>query len=520
MITRARIVYHLLIAFWAIVVMWQGFEHLRVRDAYKETVIRRARDITSTLGLVVHSQRRFGLIASKPRLESTLKELVKSEELRGVYLLNTSGEVLVSAGDPPEIEMAGISQSGVHWGSHTVTVVNLVDLGANLQPDGATNPPTIVLPEPNPPPNRGREGWQRRGEPPPGSGTNSFTNSTNSASSTNRIDRQEARGRRQDFDRPRDDRPPGNRMPNSFGRPPWMNPEEFQTLIAQKGVHGLALVISTSELQAVSNRDLWIRLIVAGFAAVAAVGVGFGWRTLVKSSEYEMRLMRASQLNTHLREMNLAAAGLAHETRNPLNIIRGLAQMISKVPLASDEIRGKSLEITNEVDQVTAQLNEFIDYSKPREVRRSPVSVSTIAGDVVRALKSDLEDKTIKLELPAENLTVNADQQLLRQVLFNLLINAIQAVDVNGCIQIVTRKENHLEASLEVLDDGVGVPAENRQDIFRPYFTTREDGTGLGLAIVRQIALAHGWEVQCLPNNPKGARFRITRMELASTART
>jgi signal transduction histidine kinase len=105
-------------------------------------------------------------------------------------------------------------------------------------------------------------------------------------------------------------------------------------------------------------------------------------------------------------------------------------------------------------------------------------------------------------------------------VLFNLLINAIQAVDVNGCIQIVTRKENHLEASFEVVDDGIGVPAENRQDIFRPYFTTREDGTGLGLAIVRQIALAHGWEVQCLPNNPKGARFRITRMELASTART
>jgi len=516
MITRARIVYHLLIAIWSIVVLWQGFEHLRVRDSHRETTIRRARDISSTLGVVVFSQRRFG-IASKPRLETALKELIKSEELKGIYLLNTSGEVLVSAGDPPEIEMVGVSQSGAHWGIHTVTVINLVDLGANLQPDGATNPPTIVLPEPSPPPNRGRDGWPRRGEPPPGS----LTNSLNSATNINRPDdeHQDGRGRRPEFNREPGERPP-NRMPNSFGRPPWMNPEDFKTLIAQKGVHGLALVLSTRDLQAACNRDLWVRIIIAGFAAMAAVGVGFGWRTLVKSSEYEIRLMRASQLNTHLREMNLAAAGLAHETRNPLNIIRGLAQMISKAPSSSEEIRNKSLEITAEVDQVTAQLNEFIDYSKPREVRRSPISISTIAGDVARALKSDLEDKSIKLELPAESLMVNADQQLLRQVLFNLLINAIQAVDVNGSIQIAARKENHVEASLEVLDDGVGVPAENRQDIFRPYFTTREDGTGLGLAIVRQIALAHGWEVQCLPNNSKGARFRIARMELAAPART
>ena len=68
---------------------------------------------------------------------------------------------------------------------------------------------------------------------------------------------------------------------------------------------------------------------------------------------------------------------------------------------------------------------------------------------------------------------------------------------------------------LEVRDDGPGVPNENRAEIFKPYFTTNEEGRGLGLAVVRQIVLAHGWEIECLPNNPTGACFRITHLKLA-----
>ena len=100
-------------------------------------------------------------------------------------------------------------------------------------------------------------------------------------------------------------------------------------------------------------------------------GYGLAWRSLDKTSELQLRLVRASELNLHLKELNLAAAGLAHETRNPLNIIRGLAQLISKQQNASPEIQAKSREIINETDRVTAQLNEFINYSRPREVRRA-----------------------------------------------------------------------------------------------------------------------------------------------------
>jgi signal transduction histidine kinase len=221
-------------------------------------------------------------------------------------------------------------------------------------------------------------------------------------------------------------------------------------------------------------------------------------------------------LNSHLKEMNLAAAGLAHETRNPLNIIRGMAQMLSKQTEAPADIREKSRVIVDETDKVTAQLTEFINYSRPREVRRSKVALNDAIGEVVRTLNHDIEEKKLRVEPAGEPFFIEADEQMLRQVLFNLLINAIQATGENGAIQIQTRRSSSSEAVIEIRDDGPGVPPERRLEIFKPFFTTHQKGTGLGLAVVQQMVLAHGWEIECLPNEPKGAIFRISHLKLAA----
>jgi len=259
-----------------------------------------------------------------------------------------------------------------------------------------------------------------------------------------------------------------------------------------------------------------MRMIIGCFAAVSVVGLALAWRNLGRSSELQMRLLRASELNTHLKQMNLAAAGLAHETRNPSNIIRGLAQMISKQQEAPPEVRTKSAEIVDEADRVTAQLNEFINFSRPREVRRSAVGLGAVIREVVRALNYDIEEKNVQLHISGDQLIVEADEQLLRQALFNLLLNAAQAVDPRGEIQIVGSRANASEASLEIRDNGHGVPASQRLEIFKPYVTTHEKGTGLGLAVVQQIVLAHGWDIECLPNEPKGAIFRLTHLKLVT----
>ena len=502
---RSFLVYGLLVAVWVLVVGWQVEEHLRVRKSARAALINRAKDKSDTLALVMRSQRRFGGVISKERMEAALNELIRPGELNAIALLNAEGEVVASAGEPIDLQPKGVVRSGEQWEDRTVTLMNLVDLGTNLTQDLQVTNLTIVVPR-HELTNRPPPSVSESAPPPP------FESRTNRAALSDPGDGPNA-----------PPRPPGRvrsrgggdgRRP--FGRPFWMSEEDYQSMIQKQGVHSFVLVLSTQPILAAYSQDFWLRSIISVLATVSVVGFALAFRNLTRSSELEVRLVRASELNSHLRGMNLAAAGLAHETRNPLNIIRGLAQMISKGPDASVEIRRKSREIVDETDRVTAQLNEFINYSRPREVRRSTVALGPVVGEVVRALTYDLEEKCIHLRVPGELPAIEADEQLLRQALFNLLINAVQAVERGGDIEVVARKCNSHEAELEIRDTGPGVPADQRSEIFKPYFTTHQKGTGLGLAVVQQIVLAHGWEIECLGNEPVGALFRISHLKLAS----
>ena len=504
MIHRTRPVIIVLLLVWAIIVGWQVAEHGRVRQNVDAALINRAKDISSTVGLVLRSQRRFGVI-SQERLESALSALITPDELLGISVLNARGEVVASAGVPIDLELKGLLPTGVHWARDSVALMNLVDFGTNVTSDIEDTRPTIVISRedfPSPPTNR-----PPSPPPPPES------DDTNNPGRVDRRDHSppDADERSRDGDRRRgrgDGRP-------RFGRPFWMSEDEYQTAIEKKGVHSFVMVLSTHPVTAAVRQDMWLRLVITAFAGIAVVGFGMAWRNLARTADLEVRLVRASELNTRLKEMNLAAAGLAHETRNPLNIIRGLAQIISRQPNASPEVREKSCSIIDEADRVTAQLNEFINYSRPRDVRRTAVKLSAVVGEVARALGSDLEDKAMKLEVASDLPMIEADEQLLRQTLFNLILNAIQAGERGGEIRVVAEKVDSNEVQFDVRDNGPGVPADQRTEIFRPYVTNHPEGTGLGLAVVQQIATAHGWEIRCLPNEPKGAIFRITHVRLA-----
>jgi signal transduction histidine kinase len=297
-----------------------------------------------------------------------------------------------------------------------------------------------------------------------------------------------------------------------------MSEPEYTELIQKQGVHSFVILLSTAALRSTVQQDLWMRTIISALAGISAIGLGLAWRNIGRSSELELRLVRAREQNTHLRQLNLAAAGLAHETRNPLNIVRGLAQMISRTQDAPPEIRRNSREIIDETDRVTAQLNEFINYSRPREVRRSPVPLGPVTAEVARALTYDLDEKSIGLQIQQPLPAIEADEQLLRQTLFNLLLNAVQAVERGGQIEIALHKTGSNEACLEIRDNGPGVPSGQSTEIFKPYFTTHQKGTGLGLAVVQQIVRAHGWDIECLPNDPRGAVFRISHLKLCPSA--
>ena len=532
-LTRRRLlVYGLLLGVWLVVVGWQVEEHVRIKDAAKADFRNRSKEIANTLSAVIRAMR-FRDAVLQDRLEPVLSELVnertnelvKSSELLSIALLNTAGDPVVSAGSPMNLQQKDLLQEGEHWGPNSVTFVTAI-AGASATPEGVTNT-TVVLPSfrslTNSFTNAPRENWRRfprreRRSEAFGASNSASGASTKLAGPGERDDRfrnREAHGE------PPGPPPDGERRSRGTDfrprRPPWMrwmNEAEFESLVKKRELHGLVMTMSTQNLRAINVYDFWLRCVIALFAGVGVFGIGLAWRNMSKTSELQIRLVRASELNSHLKEMNLAAAGLAHETRNPLNIIRGMAQMISKQSNAPAEIREQSRAIVDETDKVTAQLNEFINYSRPREVRRSALPLTAAINEVVRTLGHDLDEKKIQLEVTGEPVTIEADEQLFRQALFNLALNATQAVAENGRIQIETRKTDAGEAYLEVRDDGPGVPADRRQEIFKPYFTTNQKGTGLGLAVVQQIVLAHGWEIECLANEPQGALFRITHLKV------
>ncbi|HEV2691772.1 MAG TPA: ATP-binding protein [Verrucomicrobiae bacterium] len=519
---RGRWVAGLLLGAWLLVVAWQVTEHRRVVEAAKSDLRNRSREIARTLGAVTRALRFRGAVFQE-RLDPVLNELastrtnalVRTTQLLALGLVNNDGDTVVAVGETNLIsrESAGESE---RWSDENVVFVLPIE-GAAVNPEGVTNNPTVVLPSPprnftNGPSRNERDG-QRHG-PFPDGGTNIADFSTNNfpAPPTN------ASGQ---IEPPPDEggRPPGGDRQRGGGnrRPPWMrgmSEADFKALIAKRELHGLVLVMSTENYRALCTHDWWLRFVVGFFAGIAALGAGLSWRNTARTADLQIRLVRASEQNSHLKELSLAAAGLAHETRNPLNIIRGQAQMLARLPDITPEVRAQSKTIVDQTDKVTAQLTEFINYSRPREVRRTKVALAAVGAEVVRTLNFDAEEKKLKLEVTGETLSVEADEQLLRQVLFNLLLNAIQAANDGGKIQMVVLRAANQEAILEIRDDGPGVPPENRQEIFKPYFTTHQKGTGLGLAVVQQIVHAHGWDIVCVANDPRGAVFRITHLKV------
>jgi signal transduction histidine kinase len=492
---RSSFVYGTLLAIWIILIGWQAAEHVRVRRSARNALRHRAQDISSILALVMRSQHSFGprdsgyLFVFKTRIETALNELVSQGEVQSVELLNVSNDVVAKAGleiGPIDVPKGELPPNG-YWDdkAQTVTLMNLADLGVtNILLDSFRPPPrsatnsvtTFDAANPSPPP-----------KPAPGRSSGA---------------------------EPGNSSPPLGPPEGMRGRRlPRLSEEEMQAMRSKQGVHAFLMVMSTHGLTSAINQDLSLRAMIGILAAIAVAGYGLAWRSLSKTSELQIRLVRVSELNSHLREMQIAAAGLAHETRNPLNIIRGMAQMLSKQPDASAEVRAKSRDIIDEADRVAAQLNEFINYSRPREVRRVAVNVNSIVAEVARALNYDIEEKKVQLQVQAEPLVIEADEQLLRQALFNLVLNAVQAVPVNGQITVRAGRGNGSGAFLEIADNGPGVAPEHRDEVFKPYFTTQEKGTGLGLAVVQQIVLAHGWEIACLPNQPGGALFRISHIK-------
>ncbi len=527
------IVYTLLALLWVAAMLWLYSEHQRARATSRQLLLNRARDISDTIGVFIRSQERYGMV-SRQRIESALEGLVDMRELRAVALVSREGEVVASAG---EMQLLDIDPEDKHvggWGDQpreelwmpgmSGLVMNLVDLGREHdddQPDEDEEKPIVVMS-----PGEIQQSFRERRE------RNNENNKVEEhrdrmhrderrriiESQINNSDRQENNRSNLNIQPLPEGRMPRLRMPDNeenndqtrLRRPRWMPPKEYDALRQKKGLHGFLLRLDTADYESAIARDKIVRTLIAALISFAIIMMAAAWRYFQRSSQLQMHLVRSSEMNIHLREMNLSAAGLAHETRNPLNTVRGLAQVINRQNNLSPDVRRNSQAIVEEVDRVTVRLNEFIEYSRPRDPKPALVDPLNIAAEILSALETDIEDKNIQIQIIGDHHTILADPAQLRQVLFNLLLNAIQAVSDGGQVTCKLQPDGHQQYLIKIIDNGPGVDSENRDDIFRPYFTTNEKGTGLGLAVVRQIVLAHQWDIEYHDNQPHGAVFKIT----------
>jgi two-component system, NtrC family, sensor histidine kinase HydH len=221
------------------------------------------------------------------------------------------------------------------------------------------------------------------------------------------------------------------------------------------------------------------------------------------------RALEAERLAT----LGRVAAGLAHEIRNPLGSIRGSIEMLRESSALDDEDRRLCDIIHREAARLNNLVGDMVDLSKPRVPRAEAVDVARLAREVV-ALASNAErgaDVAVVYDGPDAPTTARCDAAQMRQVLWNLVRNAIQASPAGAQVTVRVAREGR-DVVLSVDDDGPGVPGEDVSRIFDSFYTTRSHGAGIGLAVVKRIIDDHaamGARISVRSPPKGGASFRI-----------
>jgi signal transduction histidine kinase len=267
----------------------------------------------------------------------------------------------------------------------------------------------------------------------------------------------------------------------------------------------LTLLMDRSAMDGAIRSAAVMRLTVSLVGAAALAAATLAWLATVRAiqAHAQTRLLQAEA--ERLEELNVAASGLAHETRNPLNVIRGnLQRLLKKGDAERSDLSAVPLLI-EECDRVTARINQFLTYARPQSARMTTVIVEPLIEELRTLLQGDLEAKqlTLRLQTEAPTIALRADPNLLRQVLFNLLQNAIAFSPAESAVVVHIRRRQADRVAIEVADQGPGVAPERVARLFTPYNSTRSDGAGLGLAIVKRLAAEQGWTVR-YEDRPQG----------------
>jgi len=241
-------------------------------------------------------------------------------------------------------------------------------------------------------------------------------------------------------------------------------------------------------------------------------GVPQNYIIVIKDITSIKQLQEQSRRNEKLTAMGELASGVAHEIRNPINVIGMVAQRLLK-EFNPDENREEYLSITSllkdEVTRINKIITQFLQFAKPLSVSNEEVKTGDFIEGIFRSFIGQANQKKINFRIDnAGDYAVNTDPDLLKQVLLNIVQNSFDAVEENGEVSLNCRKTDR-KIIIEVKDNGKGIPEEVQSKIFDLYFSTKKEGNGLGLSISQKIVNQLGGRLSFTSRRDEGTTFTI-----------
>jgi two-component system NtrC family sensor kinase len=259
-----------------------------------------------------------------------------------------------------------------------------------------------------------------------------------------------------------------------------------------------------------STEDIELLSTLANQAAIAIENARL-YQNLKHSQD---TLRRADRLSS----LGLLTAGLAHEIRNPLVAIRTFTQLLPERYDDAEFREGFQGLALKEVDRICGLITDLLSFARPSRPNVAEENINQVVDGIARILETEAKEKGVEIvrDFAGELPKVWIDREQMKQVFMNLILNAIQAMKEGGLIYVLTRPNSKNEAGdpgqfvqVEIRDNGVGIPEENLDHIFDPFFTSKDEGSGLGLSISHQIVQEHGGYVTVESNIGTGTSFFI-----------
>lgn len=233
---------------------------------------------------------------------------------------------------------------------------------------------------------------------------------------------------------------------------------------------------------------------------------------ILKDPEEVKRIRNQIQKSDQLAILGTMATGIAHELRNPLGAIRGLAELISEDTPPSDPRKQYTKNMIKEIDRLNRLVEDTFDLAQKPLSRIEPTDINQILSQTISTTRYNFPNKDIKItrkqqpDLPL----CQADSERLTQAFLNILINAFEATTDGGKIEIRSRKSEAENIIVTISDSGSGIAHKDLSHIFDLFYTTKEKGTGLGLSITKNIIDAHGGNIEAENTPGQGTTFNVT----------